>query len=371
MWGATWVPTLSLADEALDSDARVVALIDEQLALLAAAEDNPRAIVTGGAGTGKTMLARAQCTRAAARVPRVLYLCFTDALGVAVERGFAPARAAGAAVHAMPIRRFAGALLAASGAPLPTDPSFWETASLAAACDALPPVDARPDLVVVDEAQDLDQGDWDLVGELAGPRALWILGDERQAFWRRPAIPEALTLGAVRLKLGTQLRNPPAIAALAARYHDANSPLVADGAPDVVRIVEATLGSELDRLAAVVVELLREGARPADIAILSLAGQAASQLLRRDTLGSQRLRRADHADAAGHLIADTFLRFKGLERPFVILVELAAGHASQYDRRMHIAITRATSRLVVIATSQDVAADPRLARSETVDSDRP
>jgi hypothetical protein len=370
LWGETWVAAVNLADEARDSDARTVALVDEQLEILAAADENPRAIVMGGAGTGKTLLARELCVRGAARGQRVLYLCFTDALGQTVDRSFAAARTSGSDVRAMPIRRFAGELLAAGGASIPADPNFWETASLSAACDALPVVEARPDLVVVDEAQDLDQGDWDLVGELVGPRALWILGDERQAFWRRPAIPDALTLGAVRLKLKTQLRNPAAIAALAARYIDGSAgsrpsePGLSER-PGTVRLIEAAAGAEIDRLGATIIELIRGGARPSDIAIITLAGKSASQLLLRDTLGSQPLVSADGTDAADHLVADTFLRFKGLDRPFVILIELAAGHASQYDRRMHIAITRATSRLLVIATPQDVVADPRLSRLAT------
>lgn len=360
LWGDSWVPRLSIADEVRDADTRVVALVSEQLDVLAAAEDNPRALVTGGAGTGKTLLARELCTRAAARNQRVLYLCFTDALGSAVDRGFAAARAAGADLRAVPIRRYAGELLAARGVAIPADPAFWETASQAAADGALPAV--RPELVVVDEAQDLDAGDWALVHALAGDRPLWVLGDERQAFWRRPAFPDAITTGAIRLKLSTQLRCPTGIAALAERYLEQP-----DGAPTfptsttMVRLVETTPGAELDQLGTTLTELLRGGAKPADIAILTLAGQAASPLLKHETLAGQRLVRADSPDASQHLIADTFLRFKGLERPFVILVELAAGHASQYERRMHIAITRATSRLLVVATAADRAADARLA----------
>ncbi len=360
LWGDSWVPRLSIADEVRDADTRVVALVSEQLDVLAAAEDNPRALVTGGAGTGKTLLARELCTRAAARNQRVLYLCFTDALGNAVDRGFAAARAAGADLRAVPIRRYAGELLAATGVAIPADPAFWETASQAAADGTLPTV--RPELVVVDEAQDLDAGDWALVAALAGDRPLWVLGDERQAFWRRPAFPDAISTGAIRLKLSTQLRCPTGIAALAERYLEQP-----DGAPTyptsttMVRLVETTPGAELDQLGTTLTELLRGGARPADIAILTLAGQAASPLLKHETLAGQRLVRADSPDASQHLIADTFLRFKGLERPFVILVELAAGHASQYERRMHIAITRATSRLLVVATPADRAADARLA----------
>ena len=137
--------------------------------------------------------------------------------------------------------------------------------SLAAACDALPAADARPQLIVVDEAQDFDQGDWDLVGELAGSGALWILGDDRQAFWRRPAIPAALTAGAVRLKLKSQLRNPAAIAALAARYTAASTAASAGaGVRAAVRIADADAGGELARVQAEVVELMRQGAKAHD-----------------------------------------------------------------------------------------------------------
>ncbi len=146
---------------------------------------------------------------------------------------------------------------------------------MAQACDALPPIESRPDLVVVDEAQDLDQGDWDLVGELAGNRGLWILGDDRQAFWRRKAIPDALTAGATRLRLRTQQRNPSAIAALAERY----TLPVADGRAvssavetpaGAIRMIEFTADTELDPLTALVFELIREGAHPRDIAIITL-----------------------------------------------------------------------------------------------------
>jgi hypothetical protein len=311
LWGETWVPALSLADEVREGDARTVALVSEQLDVLSAAEENARAVVSGGAGTGKTLLARELCARSAARGKRVLYLCFTDALGLAVDRGFEPLRAAGRDIRAMPIRRFASQLLGASGTKYRTDDEFWETASFAAACDALPPTAARPDLVVVDEAQDLDTGDWDLVGELAGPRGLWILGDDRQAFWRRNPIPETLIAGATRLRLRTQQRNPGAIAALAERYAELAPDRPAGSLPagtssHAIRVIEVTRETELDRISAVVIELMREGAQPCSIAIITLAGQSASLVLRRDVLGSQPLVRADNPAVANHIVADSF-----------------------------------------------------------------
>jgi hypothetical protein len=72
-------------------------------------------------------------------------------------------------------------------------------------------------------------------------------------------------------------------------------------------------------------------------------------------------RSADAEDAAGHLIVDTVLRFKGLERPIILLAELAAtGTAHRHDVRMHIGLTRATAHVHVLATPAALAADPRL-----------
>jgi hypothetical protein len=364
LWGATWVPSLTLTDAARAGEERLVSLVNEQLDVLAAVEDNHRAVVSGGAGTGKTMLARELCARAALSGKRVLYLCFTDALGIAVERAFEPTRRSGGKVRAMPIRRFAATLIEGTGAKVPSnDPKFWENASITAACDALPPLEDRPELVVVDEAQDLEQGDWDLVGELVGDGSLWILGDERQAYWRRTPIPEALIRTAARIKVRSQHRSPSHISAFAARYADPTgrpSDSTAIVGQDRPRVVDIGSGVEADKLQAEVMELMRAGARPHEIAVITLAGVNASNILKLGALGSQRLVRADDEDVEKHIVADTFLRMKGLERPFVLIVEVSAGHASQYDLRMHIASTRAMSRLTILASAEDKAKDARL-----------
>ncbi|MGA9652573.1 MAG: ATP-binding domain-containing protein, partial [Polyangia bacterium] len=73
------------------------------------------------------------------------------------------------------------------------------------------------------------------------------------------------------------------------------------------------------------------------------------------------LARADAADASEHVVADTFLRFKGLERPFVIVTELVHGEGMKYHVRMHIALTRATSGVIVVCDEDAVGRDPRLA----------
>jgi methyl coenzyme M reductase subunit C len=125
-------------------------------------------------------------------------------------------------------------------------------------------------------------------------------------------------------------------------------------------VVEA--GKLVARLKHEVDTLVKEGAAASDIAIVSLRGQTRSSVAKLDQVGSHRVVRADATDASEHIVSDTFLRLKGLDRPFVIVTEIDDEHASQYDVRMHIALTRATVRCVVLCTPEAVEKDERLGR---------
>ena len=84
------------------------------------------------------------------------------------------------------------------------------------------------------------------------------------------------------------------------------------------------------------------------------------------------LRLAADRPLTERLVADTFLRFKGLERPIIVVVEPGDDKAKrQYETRMHIAMTRAMTAVVVIASEEAVAGDPRLAalRGDTQTAD--
>src|SRR5207248_680265 len=58
----------------------LVRLTDQQSDYLARLQENPRVLVRGGAGTGKTLLATEEATRAAKAGARVLLLCFNRLL---------------------------------------------------------------------------------------------------------------------------------------------------------------------------------------------------------------------------------------------------------------------------------------------------
>ena len=359
LWGETWVPRVCLSDRVDDADRRRIALDEEQLAILDVAGDNARALVEGGAGTGKTVIARELLCRAARDGKRTLYLCFTDALAAAMARGIAGERTE-APMRAAAIRRYARDLVVAAGhVTPPPSREFWDEVVLQAACDALPPIEERPEVVVVDEAQDLEPSDWLLVEALVGDRGLWVFADPRQQFWRDRELPARMCANAARLRLKQQHRNPPELAAFALSYIDESQPRKRPD-PAVLRLALARDGDVFERVRHELDVLRKEGARPEDIAVLSLAGRDKSKLVGLDKIGSHRVALADAADAPERTIVDTFLRFKGLDRPIVVIAELVQGATMRYETRMHIALTRATVSAVIVCDDAAVQGDPRL-----------
>ncbi len=263
--------------------------------------------------------------------------------------------------RATSIRQLAVDLLRKNGSSIPPpDKAFWDEVSFNAAADALPPEAERPAVVVVDEGQDFEASDWMLVEQLAGPRGLWVFRDQRQAFWTDRALPATLdqTLPA-RLKLQQRYRCPPGLAAFAECFASDQTPSQRPPAEDV-RLVKAAPTDIADKVRHVIDELRRDGARASDIAVVSLAGQTRSKVFNLPVLGSHKLVHADAADARDHVVVETFLRFKGLERPFIIVCEISGAHVTHFGTRMYIGLTRATVQAIVVADDASVVADSRL-----------
>lgn len=214
LWGQSWVPEISLGKRVELDARRRLRLDDEQARQLDAIKDNPRLLITGGAGTGKTMLAGEAALRAAEAGSRVLLLCYTDALaqGLAAELDHPN-------LNVAPVQRFAMNLLQEHGKQCPPNPgpAFWAEVSLRAASDAPP---AEPwDTVLIDEGQDFSEGNWLLVEEcLARSGSLWVFAVQDQAFWIDRAIPESLMGSALKYRLNHPYRCPPPIQHVADCY---------------------------------------------------------------------------------------------------------------------------------------------------------
>ena len=214
--------------------------------------------------------------------------------------------------------------------------------------------------MIVDEGQDFSESGWVLAQESAGVGILWAFHDPGQAFWEDRGVPD--NIFEAKFKLGSPYRTPPALQRVADAYLDAAE-------PDATCVQEAIDAGELgvvecpsetsvpDKVANEIDKLLGGGLKPADIAVISLRGLSAKEsIVHLEKLGRHRVVRADADDATEHVICDTFLRFKGLERPAVIVtgLHLVEDHK---DVRMHIALTRALVTARVVAAKTVLKAD--------------
>ncbi|HOA14111.1 MAG TPA: ATP-binding domain-containing protein, partial [Myxococcota bacterium] len=154
-------------------------------------------------------------------------------------------------------------------------------------------------------------------------------------------------------------RCPPPIMALANGLIDGNPDmeLIRRGVEDrTIRLLVAVNGNQYaTQTEREITRLISEGLEPGDITMISLAGQSATNtVIKHPELAHQKLVRADAADATAHVVADTFLRFKGLERPAVIVTDLDDLRVNdRMATRLHIALTRALDFVRIVGTAAD------------------
>jgi NAD(P)-dependent dehydrogenase (short-subunit alcohol dehydrogenase family) len=358
LWGETWTPRLALGHRMRLDAERLVKLDQKQFVVLQFVGGNESLLVEGGAGTGKTLLAREAAVRFAAEGKRVLVLCFTAALAQWLRE-----QTTVEGVTVQTVRGLAVDLLRQAKLEVGdySSAAFWELVSLRAAAEALPKLADRWDVVIVDEAQDFADNDWMLVLELSEGRRLWAFHDPGQAFWPDRRIPQK-RFGA-NCRLPTPYRCPPGIQALADRCigrphaEAAIAAAVKDGTIRVVRC--ASRSSVPDKVALELDKLLGEKLSPGDIAVLSAGGRThEDSVLRPGQVGRHKLVPATDAELESHVVGETFLRFKGLERPAIIVTDLHLLEPADRGVRLHIALTRALAAVRIVAAAEDV--DPQL-----------
>ena len=215
IWGETWKPSMGLGTRAKLREEELVPLDEEQLHFLDAIEDNPRFLVYGGAGSGKTLLARETVRRLKERGKRPVLLCFTKGLGQALREE--------AGLDAYTVKDFAVQLvqraeidLEVVNNPSQWDADTWALVTLQAAADCVPLAREDYDAFVIDEAQDFDDSDWELIKALAEGCPLYGFGDRAQGFWWNRNVNAEL-FGAT-FKLMKRYRCPEKLATFADLY---------------------------------------------------------------------------------------------------------------------------------------------------------
>jgi superfamily I DNA/RNA helicase len=330
----------------------------------------------GPAGSGKSLVAVERARRLAREGYRTLFVCFNQALATEIHREFehegepADRRPTVTTFHRLceTMGQLAGTLPKKPAAPLPRE--WWDEVlpeTLADAISALP--DVRYHAVIVDEGQDF-RLDWLVLLQLLlrseEDGVFWVFHDPGQALRFED---EVAGLGLERLELYEDYRSPGPVAELASRFYRGAEPPMSmheGGREPVVREAEAggatvdAVRKELHRL------IVDEGVRPWDIVVLSGRTASMSDVWRHRRFGNVELWNGaidadgnslalpadevpDEPSDAGIVRFETVRRFKGLERPVVILCEIDPT-VERFDQLMYTALTRATVQLVLVVT---------------------
>ena len=336
-----------LRSEIAEGERTVIELTNHQHSTLRALARNRRVQVVGAAGTGKTLLAAKKAEILASQGFETLLVCFNQPLArllaeLTAETAAARGRLTVSTFHQLceDLGREAGALPVR---PTPIPQAWWDVTLPRALDEAVEELGPRFHAIVIDEGQDF-AADWLLSLEslLFEPKddVLYVFHDPAQAIYREDEIE---SLGLTTLDLDENCRNPGPIHAFAMSHApDAPTtyPMREDGR--AVEVIEAAPGAEtIDALRRVLHRLrVDEKVMPWEIAVLTGARMEESLVWRERRFGNEVLWNGQVDDAGKSLglaasavpeppsdaiVCDTIRRFKGLERPVIVLVRARPG----------------------------------------------
>lgn len=334
-------------------------LTRQQLQVLRGFDANPRAIIEGVAGSGKTLLAMQRARSFAAKYPSVLLTCFNAELAKWIREEMVDDLVEnGGKITVDNFHHLAADLCKRAGVDFTVnshDPARWwdEIASdrLAEAAMELYP-DTQPfAAIVVDEAQDFSPNWWDALDYLwdsKGP--IWAFLDKEQSLRREPVEPPIDD--AFRFALDINCRNTRRIVACAsAATSIASEPfeLAPLGRPPKV-IVPQNPSAISGLVQQEVRGLLKEHRlEPRQIAIIGPASKAKGPLASVAAIdGVPLVESAGQWRQGKSVLCSTARSFKGLEADVVILCDFADLGTLFTVSDLYVALTRARSHLIIV-----------------------
>ena len=338
---------MSLADEFADEEEQLILLTHEQSVLMNHVRAT-RLVVTGCAGSGKTMLAVERARRLARDGQAVVFACFNKAL-----RRFLADRHPIDGVSYFTFHGLCTHLAGRAGVELSSypqgsaPPSYFEDELPDALMEATTRLGGLYDAILVDEAQDLHNHWLDaLLSTLRDEQegSVWLFMDDNQRVYDAQLEVPKDFLG---FELSVNCRNTQAIHRQVVRfYKGAVSPEVM-GPPG--RDPEFMASSDQAAAVATVLELIcgKEGVAPQDVVVLSPHSSKNSKVYR-DIQGRWQLTEK-YGELGKKVFFSSIRAFKGLESPVVVLCEPEDLDDMSRDQQLYVGISRAKNHCVVVA----------------------
>ncbi|OKK07661.1 hypothetical protein AMK26_00765 [Streptomyces sp. CB03234] len=338
-------------------DAEVTRFTEQQFQLLDMIAENPRCIVKGAAGTGKTFIALEAARRLAAGGARVLFCCFNSLLGQWLrEETQSDGRITAGTLHS-----YMGKLAPHNAHRRSDDTFFTEVLPDLALGALLEGSQQSFDVVIVDEAQDvmldafLDVLDASVRGGLGSGRWLFFGDFCNQAIFDSGfsgiGVLQARISSAASFTLTANCRNVPSIS----QYVEATSRLE-PGYSGTLRAENGreamrewwTTPAEQDQMLIKHLARLRADFAPDEIVVLSPRGSGSAAELCADARWSRVL--TPFTKAGQRSIGyGTVHSYKGLDAGAVIVTDIEEIKDERSEALFYVASSRARDDLTIIA----------------------
>ena len=330
-----------------EADTEFRALEPYQYHVLDCIVDIPRALIQGGAGTGKTVVAIEEAIRSSTAGQKTLLTCHSRPLAINFEQKLQNIQNLTVAGFHSLCGRVASQ--ASISIPRASERELYEGVLPNALCRGM---EAEPslrwDTVIVDEGQDFLPDWWVAIDScLNDDGKLRVFLDNNQAVYES-AGTGVHDLSVVPVRLSRNLRNTRNIHEAALVHYSGPDIIVAGPEGLEVSWINADTPDakieiayrELQRL------VFNEEVAPHDIAVLINGPSSKKGFLARS--GGTGITFADAEDMTREdvVVVDTVRRFKGLERPAIILV--VTGSEMKRRELAYVAFSRARAYLCIV-----------------------
>jgi hypothetical protein len=349
-----------VSSQLAEQEARRLTLTKDQLRVLDFLRSHRRVAVSGGAGTGKTVLALEKARRLAAEGFRTLLTCYNRQLAdyLSTICGVMPNLEV-MSFHQLCHRqveranRISGRDLVAEAKVTYPGKGLYEVQLPNALAYSLEVLPDRYDAIVCDEGQDFREEFWVPLEFLLSDydkSPLYVFYDDNQNIYARAG---TFPIRDEPFSLTTNCRNTAPIHVAAYKYYKGFPVSPPDIQGDDVQFEEsASRDQQAAKINTRIVDLVaRQGVEPGDITVLiadALHKAEYYAALSRLPLPKPAVWLEEGVRRNNTVLIDTIQRFKGLESPIVILWGLDTIDRSQNQELLYVGLSRAKSLLIVV-----------------------